>query len=115
MRPGYFASALIALLGTVPAASAQTAAADQKAVAEDLGPCPGSQPEPTRTASWGVAFCNRTGHDVVIQFHENDCPADNWAHRGDVYEKTMRAGETKTLFLCYANETQPPAPGVPQL
>jgi len=109
MQPVYFASALIALLAAVAAACAQTA------VAQDLAPCPGSQPEPARSAAWGVAFCNRTGHDVVIQFHENDCPAENWAHRGDVYEKTMRAGEAKTFFLCYANEAQPPAPGIPQL
>jgi hypothetical protein len=27
----------------------------------------------------------------------------------------MRAGETKTFSLCYANEAQPPAPGIPQL
>jgi hypothetical protein len=109
MQPVYFVSALLALLGAVPAAPAQTAAA------QDLAPCPGSQPEPTRSAPWDVAFCNRTGHDLVIEFHENDCPAENWAHRGDVYEKTLRAGEAKTFSLCYANEAQPPAPGIPQL
>lgn len=109
MQPVYFASALIALLAAVPAASAQTGAA------QDLAPCPGSQPEPARSATWGVAFCNRTGHDLVIQFRENDCPAENWAHRGDVYEKTLRAGETQTFFLCYANEAQPTVPGIPQL
>jgi hypothetical protein len=109
MQPVYFASALLALLGAVPAVSAQTAAAQNPAA------CPGSQPEPTRSAPWGVAFCNQTRHDLVIQFHENDCPAENWAHRGDIYEKTLRAGEKKTFFLCYANEAQPPAPGIPQL
>src|SRR5689334_15467918 len=109
MRAVCFGSALLTLLTCVPAAFAQTAAA------QDLAPCSGSQPEPTRSAPWGVTFCNRTGHDVVLEFHENDCPADNWAHRGDVYEKTLRAGETKTFFLCYANEAQPPAPGIPQL
>ena len=109
MQPVYFASALIALLAAIPAASAETGPA------QDLALCPGSQSEPARSATWGVAFCNRTGHDIVIQFHENDCPAENWAHRGDVYEETMRAGETKTFFLCYANEAQPAAPGIPQL
>jgi len=115
MQPVYFASALIALLAAATVASGQTVAPAQTAAAPDLAPCPGSQPEPARSATWGVAFCNRTAHDIVIQFHENDCPAENWAHRGDVYEKTLRAGETKTIFLCYANEAQPPAPGVPQL
>jgi hypothetical protein len=84
---------------------------------EDLAPCPGSAPEPTQSAAWSVAFCNRTGHDVVIEFHDNDCPARNWDRRGDVYQRTLRRGESKTLPLCYANEpqTKKPAPGIPTL
>jgi hypothetical protein len=84
---------------------------------EDLTPCPGSAPEPTQSAAWTVAFCNRTGHDVVIEFHDNDCPARNWDRRGDVYQRMLRRGESKTLPLCYANEPQTPkpAPGIPTL
>jgi hypothetical protein len=85
---------------------------------EDLTPCPGSAPEPTQSAAWSVAFCNRTGHDIVIEFHDNDCPAQNWDRRGDVYQRTLRRGESKSLPLCYANQPQPaksPAPGIPTL
>jgi hypothetical protein len=84
---------------------------------EDLTPCPGSAPEPTQSAAWAVAFCNRTAHDIVIELHDNDCPARNWDRRGDVYQRTLRRGESKTLPLCYANEpqTQKPAPGIPTL
>jgi hypothetical protein len=84
---------------------------------EDLTPCPGSAPEPGQSAAWSVAFCNRTGHDIVIEFHDNDCPAKDWSRRGDVYQRTLRRGESETLPLCYANE--PPAkraaPGTPTL
>src|SRR5882724_171636 len=84
---------------------------------EGLTPCPGSAPEPTQSAAWAVAFCNRTGHDIVIEFHDNDCPARNWDKRGDVYQRMLRRGESKTLPLCYANEPQArkPLPGIPTL
>jgi hypothetical protein len=89
----------------------------QDSAHEDLTPCPGSAPEPTQSAAWSVSFCNRTGHDVVIEFHDNDCPAQDWARRGDVYQRMLRRGESKTLPLCYANEPQAkkPAPGTPTL
>jgi hypothetical protein len=84
---------------------------------EDLAPCAGSAPEPTQSAAWSVAFCNRTGHDIVIEFHDNDCPAKNWDRRGDVYQRMLRRGESKTLPLCYASEPQgkKPTPGIPTL
>ena len=84
---------------------------------EDLTPCPGSAPEPGQSAAWSVAFCNRTGHDIVIEFHDNDCPAKDWGRRGDVYQRTLRRGESKSLPLCYANEppAKKPAPGTPTL
>jgi hypothetical protein len=84
---------------------------------EDLAPCPGSAAEPTQSAAWSVAFCNRTGHDIVIEFHDNDCPAGNWDRRGDVYQRMLRRGESKTLPLCYANEPQgrKPVPGITTL
>lgn len=84
---------------------------------EDLSPCPGSAPEPSQSAAWSVAFCNRTGHDVVVEFHDNDCPAKDWSHRGDVYQRIIRRGESKTLPLCYASEppAKKPAPGTPTL
>ena len=83
--------------------------------AEDLTPCGAARPEPSQSATWGVPFCNRTGHDLVLQFHDNDCPADNWNRRGDVYEKKLARGESVTVFLCYAHETRQPAPGVPMV
>ena len=84
---------------------------------EDLTPCPGSAPEPSQSSAWPIAFCNRTGHDVVVEFHDNDCPAKDWARRGDVYQRTLKHGESKTFPLCYANEqpAKKPAPGVPTL
>src|ERR1700730_13092050 len=84
---------------------------------EDLTTCPGSAPEPAQSAAWSVAFCNRTGHDVVVEFHDNDCPAKDWGRRGDVYQRTLRRGESKSLPLCYANEppAKKPAPGNPTL
>jgi hypothetical protein len=94
------------------------AARSQETGHEDLTPCPGSAPEPTQSAAWTVSFCNRTGHDVVIEFHDNDCPVRNWDRRGDVYQRTLRRGESKTLPLCYANEPQQaknPPPGTPML
>lgn len=72
--------------------------------AEDLSPCPGSAPEPAQSSTWPVAFCNRTAHDVVIEFRDNDCPASDWSRRGDVYQRTLRRGESKVFPLCYANE-----------
>jgi hypothetical protein len=102
---------LIGLAAAAPLAHSQAAAH------EDQAPCPGSAPEPTQSAAWSVAFCNRTGHDIVIEFHDNDCPAGNWDRRGDVYQRMLRRGESKTLPLCYANEPQAkkPAPGIPTL
>ena len=94
-----------------------TARAPSQEAHEDLAPCPGSAPEPAQSGSWPVAFCNRTGHDVVVEFHDNECPAKEWGRRGDVYQRTLRRGESKTFPLCYANE--PPgktaAPGTPTL
>jgi len=102
-------SLAISLAGVAPLAQGEDA--------QDLAPCQGSAPEPTQSAAWPVAFCNRTGHDIVIEFHDNDCPARNWDRRGDVYQRMLRRGESKTLPLCYANEpqTQKPAPGIPTL
>jgi hypothetical protein len=53
----------------------------------------------------------------VLEFHDNDCPAKDWSRRGDVYQRTLRRGESKSLPLCYANEppTKKPAPGTPTL
>jgi hypothetical protein len=85
---------------------------------EDLRPCTGSGAEPSRSGVWDVAFCNRTGHDLVIEMHENECPANNWAKRGDVYRKSLRRDESVTIPLCYANEPSAAGsvkPGVPML
>lgn len=89
----------------------------QSGVREDLSPCPGSAPEPSQSTAWPIAFCNRTGHDLVIEFHDNDCPAKNGDRRGDVYQRTLRRGESKTLPLCYASEPagKKPVPGIPTL
>jgi hypothetical protein len=89
-----------------------------QAATEDLTPCGAAHPEPAQSGTWAVPFCNRTGHDVVVQFHDNDCPADNWSRRGNVYEKQLARGESVMVPLCYAREAQPaanPPPGVPQL
>ncbi len=105
-------AALTALLlsSVVPGVRAQ-------AVADRTAPCSGSDPEPARSGMWRVAFCNRTGHDLVLEFRDNDCPAQDWSHRGDVYRRSMRRDESTVLPLCYANERQAtsPAPGIPQL
>jgi hypothetical protein len=105
-------TALVISLAVIAAA-----AYSQDDAQENLAPCPGSAPEPTQSAAWPVAFCNRTGHDLVIEFHDNDCPARNWDRRGDVYQRMLRRGESKTVPLCYANEPQAkkPAPGTPTL
>jgi hypothetical protein len=99
------------LLSGASGAHAQTEAR------EDLSACPGSAPEPAQSAAWLVAFCNRTGHDLVIEFHDNECPAWDGSRRGDVYQRTLRRGESKTLPLCYADEPpgKKPAPGTPAL
>jgi hypothetical protein len=104
-------STILALAVLAPLAHSQNEAH------EDLAPCPGSAPEPTQSAAWSVAFCNRTGHDIVIEFHDNDCPAVNWNRRGDVYQRMLRRGESKTLPLCYADEPQAkkPSPGIPTI
>src|SRR5258708_16111341 len=103
-------AALMICLAIAPLARGQDAH-------EDLAPCPGSAPEPTQSAAWSVAFCNRTGHDIVIELHDNDCPARNWDRRGDVYQRMLRRGESKTLPLCYANQpsAKNPDPAVPTL
>jgi hypothetical protein len=89
-----------------------------QALTADLTPCGAAHPEPAQSGTWAVPFCNRTGHDVVVQFHDNDCPADDWSRRGNVYEKQLARGESVMIPLCYAREPQPvsnPPPGVPQL
>ena len=95
-----------------------TVARSQDTPHEDMTPCTGSSPQPSKSAEWPVAFCNRTGHDVVIEFRDNDCPATNWGKRGDVYRKSLRRGESATVALCYANEPREaggPKPGTPIL
>jgi hypothetical protein len=101
---------ILALAGTGVPAQSQEAH-------EDLSACPGSAPEPSQSSEWAVAFCNRTGHDLVIEFHDNECPASGWTRRGDVYQRTLKRGESRTLPLCYANEPagKKPPPGVPTL
>lgn len=100
---------LLAGLSTPPASAQEPP--------EDLSPCPGSASEPSQSSTWPVAFCNRTAHDVVIEFRDNDCPASDWSRRGDVYQRTLRRGESKVFPLCYANEPAGKrlAPGVPAL
>jgi hypothetical protein len=101
---------ILALAGTSVPAQSQDAR-------EDLSACPGSAPEPSQSSEWAVAFCNRTGHDLVIEFHDNECPASGWTRRGDVYQRTLKRGESRTLPLCYANEPagKKPPPGIPTL
>jgi hypothetical protein len=108
------------LMGTVLSVSALAClgfTARAQDAHEDLSPCIGSAPEPGQSAAWSVAFCNRTGHDIVLELHDNDCPAKDWGRRGDVYQRTLRRGESKSLPLCYANEppAKKPAPGTPTL
>jgi len=112
LRSVLFAGALTALLVASPGSPGQ------EAIREDASPCTGSAPEPGQSAFWSVAFCNRTGHDVVLQFHDNDCPAQNWSHRGDVYQRLLKRGESANFNLCYADEPKTaarPAPGTPTL
>jgi hypothetical protein len=45
---------------------------------EDLTPCAGSAPEPGQSAAASVAFCNRTGHDIEIEFHDNTEFISRW-------------------------------------
>src|SRR5579864_9156153 len=81
-------------------------------------PCGAAQPQPSQSALWPVTFCNRTHHDLVMEFRDNDCPAQNWARRGDVYRRTIRRGESLVVPLCYGietPETRSPAQGIPQL
>jgi hypothetical protein len=110
-------AALANFLAIVTLATLAPLAQAQDDAHEDLAPCPGSAPEPAQSSAWSVAFCNRTGHDIVIELHDNDCPARNWDKRGDVYQRILRRGESKTLPLCYANEpqTKKPPRGVPTL
>jgi hypothetical protein len=112
-RVAIVAGAAVALL----ALTTVSIPAHSQPAGEDLTPCGTSRPEPGQSGAWAVTFCNRTGHDVVVQFHENDCPADNWGRRGDSYEKPIARGESVTVLLCYAHEPQSahPAPGVPML
>ena len=108
-----FVSAVLSILAL---AGASVPAQSQDAH-EDLSACPGSAPEPSQSSEWAVAFCNRTGHDLVIEFHDNECPASGWTRRGDVYQRTLKRGESRTLPLCYANEPagKKPPPGIPTL
>ncbi len=107
----------IGLAAVLLLAGAAARNAQSQEVREDLAPCPGSAPEPAQSAAWPVAFCNRTAHDLVIEFHDNDCPANDWSRRGDVYQRTLRRGESKVLPLCYANEPagKKSVPGTPTL
>jgi hypothetical protein len=113
IKPQFIGAVLSVLALTGLGITATTARAQD--AHEDLTSCPGSAPEPGQSAAWSVAFCNRTGHDIVIEFHDNDCPAKDWSRRGDVYQRTLRRGESKSLPLCYANEppAKKPAPGTP--
>jgi len=100
------------------AASSVSITVHSQAPTEDLSPCGPARAEPAQSGTWAVPFCNRTGHDIVVQFHDNDCPADGWSRRGNVYEKQLARGESVMVPLCYAREAQPtvtPPPGVPQL
>jgi len=117
IRTRTIGEALTNFLGFLTLAVLAPLAHGQDDAHENLAPCPGSTAEPTQSSAWPVAFCNRTSHDIVIEFHDNDCPARNWDRRGDVYQRMLRRGESKTLPLCYANEpqTSKPAPGVPTL
>ncbi len=105
--------------GTLLLLTAATGARSQDAGREDSTPCTASpHPAPAQSGVWEVAFCNRTAHDIVVQFHDNDCPTGNWSRRGDVYEKRIRRGESAPIFLCYANEPRQAAslaPGVPMM
>ncbi len=111
---GFIGTALAAVLLL---AGLSTAPASAQDLPEDLSPCPGSAAEPAQSSTWPVAFCNRTSHDVVIEFRDNDCPANDWSRRGDVYQRTLRRGESKVFPLCYASEPagKKLAPGVPAL
>jgi hypothetical protein len=108
-----FVSAVLSIL----ALAAASVPAQSQDAHEDLSACPGSAPEPSQSSEWAVAFCNRTGHDLVIEFHDNECPAGSWTRRGDVYQRTLKRGESRTLPLCYANEPagKKPPPGIPTL
>lgn len=103
--------ALLLLLSVVSRAQATDPGRD------DALSCPGSKPEPARSAMWDVAFCNRTTHDLVLQFRDNDCPVQQGAHRGDVYERTLPRGQSATFPLCFADQSHiaTPPPGVPML
>jgi hypothetical protein len=109
---------IVCLLVALLALSSVSITAHSQGAAEDLTPCAASHPEPAQSGAWAVAFCNRTGHDLVLQLHDNDCPADNWSRRGNTYEKQLGRGESVTVPLCYARESQQStglAPGVPML
>jgi hypothetical protein len=53
----------------------------------------------------------------VLEFRDNECPANDGSRRGDVYQRTLRRGESQSFPLCYANEPsgRNPAPGIPAL
>lgn len=96
--------------------SVRALAQDPGSHKEDLTPCSGSGPQPTQSGLWPVAFCNRTGHDIVIEFRDNDCPIEHWSHRGDIYRRSLRRGASATFSLCYVNQThdsQTLSPGTP--
>ncbi len=109
-QPMVSAAAIMLLAAVMPARS-------QTDAREDLAPCHGSAAEPAQSAAWNVAFCNRTGHDLVVEFRDNDCPLQGWSRRGDIYRRSLRRGESATFSLCYAVEPAQanPGPGVPTL
>ena len=109
---------VVALAASSVSITVHSQAGSSLAATEDLTPCGTARAEPAESGTWAVPFCNRTGHDIVVQFHDNDCPADHWSRRGNVYEKQLARGESVMVPLCYAREAQPAAalpPGVPQL
>ncbi len=114
----FSAQSIVTVAAVAVVLTAASPARAQSDPHEDLAACPGSAPEPAQTAAWYVAFCNRTGHDIVVEFHDNDCPINDWARRGDIYRRSLRRDESVTLPLCYADEPAQAAsrkPGVPTL
>jgi hypothetical protein len=115
-RSGANFTALVLGIGLLWTAAA--GAQNKSGAPEDLGPCAGSAPEPAQSAAWPVAFCNRTAHDILVEFHDNECPLQSWGRRGRVYERIIRRGASMTLPLCYVNlasQAAAPRPGEPAL
>jgi|SRR5579872_2260227 len=104
-------TALVALLATGSVTRGQQLTGEATATCQASGPVPGG------SGAWAVTFCNRTGHDLVVEFRDNDCPADGWRRRGDVYRRTIQRGTNLVVSLCYAVEPQSVSPpiGVPMV